>query len=110
MPAAMKSRSWCMSGMACSSSLEERAHRRDGALDTCAVDAQVSGKPKAIKPGREHPVRLQVIEQGLRPFARGADEIDEHDVGVRRLDLQAFNARETIGQALGNRVVFGQPV
>src|SRR3569623_1698106 len=98
MPAAMKRTSWCVSGIARSSRLEEGADRRDRGVDAGRVHVEMRDEAQAIQARRQYALRLQVVEQLRRPFARRAHQVDEDDVGMRRLDLQAFDAAQAIGQ------------
>src|SRR5437868_10317407 len=59
MPAATNRSSWCRSGIARSSRLEEGTDGRDRALDSRGIDAEVRGDAQAVQARREHALRLE---------------------------------------------------
>src|SRR3569832_2988065 len=102
MPAAQKSSSWCEAGM------KELPDGRDSAIAPLGVDVEMRHEAQPVKARGKHGLRLQVVQQLCRLLARRAGEVDEDDVGVRHLHVQAIDTAQAFGQAPGELMVRGQ--
>ena len=77
-------------------------------VDAFGIDVQVRHKAQAIEAGGQHALLRQVLQQFPGALAGRPGEVHEQDVGLRRLDLQALDAGQALGQAARQSVVLGQ--
>src|SRR5512140_3706679 len=74
------------------SGAEESAHGGNGPLDARGVHVQMGHEAQAVEPNRQHALVCEMLEQARGALLRRADQVDEHDVGMGRLDQQALDA------------------
>jgi hypothetical protein len=99
----MNSSSWCASGMGAQA--KKAADGGHGAVDAGGVDVQVRDEAQAVQAHGQDAVLLQVLDQRRRALARRAHQVDEQDVGLRRLDRPGRRCLAALRPARGQRVV-----